>query len=370
MAVLLPRLPGPAAEVLFEQRRSDGFADGFAFNPGELPEAIRYAATGGTPVTSNQLSAFRACILEVARRYGFGNTVRRARFAQFDAEMAAAFAEEPLLASGEALRDDVWAFVGLSLAPDVVHWRFGNSRERYLGGIRNTFQRLWMRGHALDRGANHPNRWDLLKALTEDAFVQITERPSLGGNPVLARAIAEAWIRASRHHGKGAMEPIMRSAALQIRIRNEIRSFADLPPDQLAEVLDDAFGLPAPPSNTAVPSSEKKDTQENQTVHPPETIDGEADSLQTRDSEESNDAPDLSVPRAAERVLGEARTRHWISPKSFRALKALIQGQRELYSREYNSLNYLLRRMRSAGLLHMEVSRLTEALKGEHPDRA
>ena len=370
MVVLLPRLPGPAADALFERWMAEGLAEGFDFSPRELPEAIRFAATGGTRVPTDQLSALRARILDIARRNGFGSTGGRAGFAQFDAEMAAALAEDRLFASGEALRDDVWAFVGLSLAPDIVHWRFGSSRERYFGGVRNTFQRLWMRGHALDRGANHKDRWHLLKELTEDAFVQINERPSLGGDPVLARAIAETWVRASRHHGKGAMEPIMRKAALLIRIRNEVRSLSDLPADHLAEVLNDAFGLPAAPSNTAVPSSEKKDTQDNQTVHAPETIDGEADSRQTRDSEESNDAPNLSVPRAAERVLGEARTRHWLSPKSFRALKALIQGQSELYSREYNSLNYLLRRMRSAGLLHMEVSRLTEALKGERPDRA
>ena len=305
MVVLLPRLSGPAADALFEQWMADGFADSFVFSPGELPEAIRFAATGGTRVAPNQLSALRTRILEIARRNGFGNIGGRAGFAQFDAEMAGVFAEDPLLASGEALRDDVWAFVGLSLAPDIVHWRFGNSRERYLGGVRNTFQRLWMRGHALDRGANHQNRWHLLKELTEDALVQITERPSLGGDPVLARAIAEAWIRASRHHGKGAMEPIMRRAALLIRIRNEIRSLADLPPDHLAGILDDAFDLPTATRNAAVPSFEKTGAGENQTIELPQSIDEEADSLQTEDSEESNDEPNHSIPLAAARVLGK-----------------------------------------------------------------
>ena len=245
MVVLLPRLPGPAAEFLFDQLMANGVAEGFAFSPDELPNAVRFAATGGTRVASTQLSALRTSIVEIARRNGLGSKGDRAAFAQFDAEMAGTLSEDPLLASGEALRDDVWAFVGLSLAPDIVHWRFGNSRERYLGGVRNTFQRLWMRGQALDRGADHKSRWYLLKQLTEDALVQITERPSLGGDPVLARAIAEAWIRASHHHGKGAMEPIMRKAALRIRIRNEIRSLADLPPNHLAGVLDEAFNLPA-----------------------------------------------------------------------------------------------------------------------------
>lgn len=369
MVVLLPRLPGPAAEVLFEQWMADGFAERFVFSPDELPEAVRFAATGGTRVAANQLSALRTRILEIARRNGFGNTGGRAGLAQFDAEMAGAFAEDPLFASGEALRDDVWTFVGLSLAPDIVQWRFGNSRERYLGGVRNTFQRLWMRGHALDRGANHQNRWHLLKELTEDALVQITERPSLGGDPVLARAIAEAWIRASVHHGKGAMEPIMRRAALQIRIRNEIRSLADLPPDHLTGVLDDAFDLPAASRNTAVPEFETTGDEEDQAIDLPQSMDDEAVSPKSQESEESNDEPNHSVPLAAARVLGEARRRHWVSPKSFRALNVLMQGQVELNSRERNSLDHLLSRMRSAELLHKEISQLTEAVTVERPHR-
>ena len=369
MVVLLPRLPGPAAEVLFAQRMADGFAERFVFSPGELPEAVRFAATGGTRVAPNQLSALRTRILETARRSGFGSTGGRAGFAQFDADMAAAITEDPLFASGEALRDDVWAFVGLSIAPDIVQWRFGNSRERYLGGVRNTFQRLWMRGHALDRGADHQNRWHLLKELTEDALVQITERPSLGGDPVLARAIAETWIRAAGHHGKGAMEPIMRRAALQIRIRNEIRSLADLPPDHLAAVLDDAFGLPVAARDTVVTEFGKTGIEEDQAIDLPESIDDEADPSQTQEFEESNGEPNHSVHLAAARVLGEARRRHWVSPKSFRALNVLMQGQGELNSRERNSLNHLLSRMRSADLLHSEISRLTEAVTVERPHR-
>ena len=369
MVILLPRLPGPAAEILFEQWKAHGFAQRFVFNPRDLPDSVRFAATGGNRVPSTQLAALRTRILEIAQHSGFGSRGGRDVFARFDAEMAGALNEDPLFTSGEALRDDVWAFIALSLAPDIVHWRFGNVRQRYLGGIRNTFQRLWMRGQALDRGAGHPQRWNLLKELTEDAMVQITERPSLGGDPKLAKAMAETWIRASRHHGKAAMEPIMRRAALQIRIRNEIRSLADLPPDHLAEVLDDAFDLPAAPTDSAVPSFEITAVKENQTIELPESMDDEADSPETQDSEESNNESNHSVPSAAARVLGEARRRHWISPKSSSALNVLMQGQRELNSRERNSLDHLLRRMQSAKLLHKDISQLKKAVTIEHPHR-
>ena len=241
--------------------------------------------------------------------------------------------------AARGLGDDVWTFVATSLAPDIVHWRFGTARERYLGGVRNTFQRLWMRGRVLDRGADHHERWQLLEKLTEDALVQITERPSLGGDPVLARAIAEAWLRASLRYGGGAMEPIMRRAALRVRIRNEIRSLADLPSERLTGVLNEAFDLEGP----------REDGSNG------------ADS-QTASSQKPMADLNHSVSLAAMRVLGMAKERGWISPKSSKALNVLQQGERKLTSREQKALDYLLRRMRSAALLHEEVSRLSSAV--------
>ena len=362
MVILLPRLPTPAAEILLEQHMSDGFAAWSGFNPHDLPAPVRFAATGGSQVGPTQLAALRDRMLQIARSNGLGDTDVRAAYAKFDAEMAAPLAEDPLFASGEALRDDVWTFVGVSLAPDIVHWRFGAARERYIGGVRNTFQRLWMRGRALDRGAAHRERWQLLEELTEDALVQITERPSLGGDPVLARAIAEAWLRASLHHGKGAMEPIMRRAALRVRIWNEIRSLADLPSEHLACVLDDAFDIPAENEAKAAHIAERRVTKTDKSEGQRGSGGDEVESQQTQDSENPMDDPNFSVSLAAMRVLGEARKRGWISPNSSRALNRLQQGPRKLTSRERNALDYLLSRMRSAAVLDKEVSHLSRAV--------
>ena len=257
MVVLLPRLPRPSAEALLEQYIDDGYAAWSGFDPHNLPVAVRFAPTGGSQVHPNQLATLRERMLDIARSNGMGDKDARAAHAGFDAEMAASLAEDNLFASGEGLRDDVWTFVGSSLAPDIVYWRFGAARERYLGGVRNAFQRLWMRGRVLDRGDEHGKRWELLKELTEDALVQITERPSLGGDGVLALQIAEAWLRASVHHGRNAMQPIMRRAALRVRIWNEIRSLADLPTEHLESVLDGAFNMPGGHKDTSAATGQR-----------------------------------------------------------------------------------------------------------------
>lgn len=326
MVVLLPRLPGPAAEGLIDRFLDDGPNDWSGFDPDNLPEAVRFAATGGSRATRAELVELRNAVLETARANGFGTNSSRTSHASFDAELGPLLAEMPLLASGDALRDDSWTFVGVSLAPDVVHWRFRKARERYLGGVRNTFQRLWLRARALDRGEQHPERWQLLEELTEDALVQITERPSIGADTVLARAVAETWLRARIHHGKSAMEPIMRRAALRVRIWNEIRGLADLPSATLARVLDGAFDLPV----DALPDN--------------------------REDSGSRSA------RAAGRILEEATRRRWISPKSMAGLVALGEEPCDLSRSERNAVAYLLGRMRAVTELHEDVALLARAI--------
>lgn len=364
MTILLPRLPRPAAEGLLHRFLTDGPARWSGFNAHDLPDAVRFGATGGSRIDPRQLGQLRKGLLQVAEANGLGVADDRASRAQFDAEMGAALAEVSVLASGEALRDDVWTFISVTLAPDVVHWRFGSARERYLGGVRNTFQRLWLRMRVLDRGAEHAERWQLLGALTEDALVQITERPSIGGDPILARAVAEAWVRASIHHGRAAMEPIMRRAVLRIRIWNEIRSLSDLAPSMLAGTLDEAFGLPAEadPPDTSVEGSPPTRREGTTIRRGPEAV-GSNRRRPGRHTSESEDTIE-ATSRAASRILIVAKERGWNSPESTAVLTALQGGQRDLARSECNALLPLLWKMRAAALLPEDVTLVSQKCRG------
>ena len=360
MVFLLPRLPGLAAEVLLDDLLGNGLDARYAFDPKDLPEAARFGATGGRKVDPAELNQLREELLRLAESNGFPGARDRTALARFDAETGAMLVEQPILASGEALRDDVWAFIGVSLAPDIVNWRFGKSRERYLGGIRNTFQRLWMRARSLDRGANYPDRWRLLEELTEDALVQISERPSLGGEPMLATAIAETWVRAARHHGKTAMEPIMRRAALRLRIWNETRSLVDLPSNQLEVVLATAFDMPTEREKNVAAANKLLRDEMNAVGSPPGTDDNGAKRQQSEYPIGARVILSSAKSHAATLILNEAKKRRWLSPKSINALNVLRDGTRDLTSSERNAFNYLLGKLRSAAILPEEISQLSQ----------
>lgn len=363
MVILLPRLPDPAAEDLLE-RFLERPSQWTGFDPADLPEAVRFAATGGSRAGRKELLALREVVEEAARANGFGADGGGATYARFDAELGASFAEMPLLASGEALRDDFWTFIGVTLAPDVVHWRFRAARDRYLGGVRNTFQRLWLRARALDRGEQHPERWQLLVELTEDALVQITERPSVGADPGLAGAIAEGWLRAAKHHGKGKMEAIMRRAVLRARIWNEIRSLADLRAEALQRVLDRAFEVPV--EDRREDESAVGPAKEVGGSHAPVGSGGDVprQRLAGISGAPQGDATRSRVG-AAQRILDGATKRRWISPKSMAALVALGEEPCDLSRSQRNALAHLLGRMRRVADLQEDVALLERAISSE-----
>lgn len=202
-----------------------------------------FAASGGSR-SEKQTEAIGLELRKIAIDDGFPDNPSQIAKSKFDRDAAIYLGSLPELSTGEALRDDIWSFIATVTAPDIVSWRFPDRAiHRFEGGVRNTFQRLWARGTTLDRGEHHEDRWGLVRALSEDALVQIFERASIGGNRAIAIALAEGWLRTATLVGRGAMEPVMRRATKLLRLRNEILDVAGLPDSERNVLVDECFVL-------------------------------------------------------------------------------------------------------------------------------
>lgn len=87
----------------------------------------------------------------------------------------------------QASEKGVWSTISTRALPDLAHWRFPNESnqqlfERYVGHERNILQRLWWRSELLGP--------DLACQLQENDLIQMFERPTIGTNRVILRAIA------------------------------------------------------------------------------------------------------------------------------------------------------------------------------------
>ncbi len=242
--LLLPRLTSLGVSNILEAAGSSPLTSAAAksiLNDGA--SMLSFAASGGN--RSEELAeSVGGAIREIALQSGFPDNSSQVARSKFDHETAVYLASHPDLCTGESLRDDVWSYVATVVAPDIVSWRFPDrAPHRFEGGVRNAFQRLWSRGTVLDRGARHEDRWGLVRALSEDAAVQIFERASIGGNRPLAIALAEGWVRKAAKIGRGNMEQVMRRTTKLIRLRNEIVDLGGLSESELGVVVATCFDL-------------------------------------------------------------------------------------------------------------------------------
>jgi hypothetical protein len=141
----------------------------------------------------------------------------------------------------DAAHEGVWSFLSLVVLPDVAFWRFPNRKlrdeyDRILGRPRNVFRRLWWRCYAF--GAELGG---LSSSLLEDEAVGIMERPTLGGDPRVASAVAQAHLTRVRRNPGLSRTEVMRDANKRIRRLASVITLSALDDVELGAAVGDAF---------------------------------------------------------------------------------------------------------------------------------
>ncbi|MBP2486011.1 hypothetical protein JOH50_001738 [Rhizobium leguminosarum] len=203
---------------------------------------IWYAPSGGS-ISPELVGEILARMTAIARQHGYPDRASDRQKNGFDVEAAKWLAEHPQLSSPDLLRDDTWSFLSCILLQELVVWRYSARQSaRFAGGVRNTFQRLWIRGRTLDLGETAgKERWHLLEGLSEDAMVQIFERASIASDAQLSKAIAIGWLDTANRIGRARMEDVMRRATKLLRLRNQIIDLTFLSAEGLAKEVGDIF---------------------------------------------------------------------------------------------------------------------------------
>lgn len=234
-----PRIPTQVAIGLlrdFDGKSLSELSDAFA------TDHLRASFYPNYPhqVESSTLHRIRDGVVEIATKFGFPDEVKSQNAAaDFDRETAVFLAESMDILPVEAAIEEVWNFFTLVLLPDVGMWRYPNKPgdyeyDRLIGKPRNVFRKLWWRGYVLGS--------ELSSKLGEDETVNIMERPSVGGNRALARAIVRSHERIrSESEGRFASSEFLRTAMVRIRAINAVRGLTFLPDELLQAEIDQVF---------------------------------------------------------------------------------------------------------------------------------
>ena len=246
--ILFPRLSKLDAERRFEEIKGMSVEE-LDTSGVSISDDATFAQTGGQRISVAELRRIRQSLIKIAQRFGFPNTGAEKNKAQFDAVCAVWLRKEAGIEIGEGFRDSVWAYLTIELVPDIAAWRFPKrNHRRFLGGVRNTFQRLWRRAFLLDDAGNARTLFTNLTNLQEDSFVQLIERPGFSANPYVASRLAAAWIRASKKPEYNPMEKVNRKVMVELTQIGAVVCLDYLPESDLDTLLDtlyDEFGSAA-----------------------------------------------------------------------------------------------------------------------------
>lgn len=235
-----PRLSTAVAiTVLGELNKVDHLAELTSRAATADPRAENYPT--GVPRSEVRLGELRETVVAMATEHGFpGTLAARGEVAtRFDRDLSAALLRDMQLLPADAGNEGVWSFLTLVLLPDVAFWRWPNPKElpdyeRLIGKPRNVFRRLWWRAYCLGAEAS--------RQVFEDEAVAIMERPTIGGDPRLARTIVENHLRMVTTDDSIPRTELLRQVAKRVRRLSVVRTLGSLSDEELTELVAHTAG--------------------------------------------------------------------------------------------------------------------------------
>lgn len=206
-------------------------------------EGASFYPLASSRVTVSELQELRNAVVACAGRHGYPNPQPPAARRSFDQELVEVLHSTMSVVRADAADDRVWSYLSLQLCPDVAFWRYPTGRgaepvgdgdiDRLLGGVRHVFGRLWWRAEILTP--------EIARSLLEDEAVGLLERPTIGGYPSLARAVAARQLRATETLRGVKRQDIFRDVLKRLRREMGFTSVYMLDHGQIETMIDDLF---------------------------------------------------------------------------------------------------------------------------------
>lgn len=246
--ILLPRLDRGEVDLVAAQLNQCLSEPDEALDiVGQLELRPHWNLSGGYEIPREDRLRFARDVENLAREQGYPEYPDIARQQVFDRGVCRLLERTGFFrkAGGDTRRVGTWAGLTCLDLPNIAIWRHsaegkGISRDRLHGGPRNFLRRLWLRNAALLLDMPEvENPWVLVDEMSEDAVVQIIERPSLASDRRVACIIGLEWRK--RRQKNINMQSVMRVVTRRIRATSQTRMLGFLDDQKLGQVVGQAF---------------------------------------------------------------------------------------------------------------------------------
>lgn len=166
----------------------------FVFEP--LSENKLVPPGVGDMVLYEELYSLRQDTITLARKYGFGtNNIGSSLKLNFDKEFGCLIYEKMNITPSVAATLPMWQFLNLQLLPDVVFWRWGNSKEHFYSERRNYLGTQWWRYYLF---SNSEESLRTYSKLNDAEIAELYERSGSRGLPEHIFEISKWFLQLSQ----------------------------------------------------------------------------------------------------------------------------------------------------------------------------
>lgn len=153
----------------------------------------------GDMVLYEELDLLRQNVIALARKYGFGDinhNVGNSLKLKFDKELGSLIYEKMKITPSVAATLPMWQFLNLQLLPDVVFWRWGNSKEHFYSERRNYLGTQWWRYYLF---SDSEESLKIYSKLNDAEIAELYERSGSRGLPEHIFEISKWFAQLSRN---------------------------------------------------------------------------------------------------------------------------------------------------------------------------
>lgn len=281
-----PRLDESAAIKIIAELVGRSVSSASEMSAVSHPDTFYYP-TASVYVSEDTLRAFRQKTMDIAHDLEFPQPLNKNRARELDQRISEVLFQDLELIPAEAANAEVWNFLTLVVLPDIAKWRYPNEKKildynRWLGGDRNVIRKLWWREATLGH--------DLNSRLGEDEAVGIMERPLLGGQTHVARAMVRALLKMEEEFPNTARSELLRAGAVNLRRYAPFMAFEFFSEDEIYRFVLDLFRS----SSSAYMEKARKEKETKQKASGQESLNLE--NTPTSDDNRKDNRPKDEIP--------------------------------------------------------------------------
>lgn len=146
------------------------------------PENKRLTPGVGDIVSDTEILQIRKLIKEEATNYGFPTTPLKTDImkAEFDKKVGELLIQNMNITPSIAATLPMWHFFNIYLIPDIVYWRWGDSKDHFVSRRRNYCGTQWWRYYLFSISKDS---MDVFAKMIDSDIADLYERPNTAGLP-------------------------------------------------------------------------------------------------------------------------------------------------------------------------------------------